>query len=258
MTEIVLGFSVRPGLFYRRAFQEAAKDAGLRVKFCDLSGINPVRWEKLDALVLPGGPDIDPCYYMNIVDENLKAHTVRNKNLSHGTKKGKIRDAFEHGLLMEIFHNRALSKLPVLGICRGMQMIAVSQGIPLYLDLRLETGMINTRLEYIPVEVVSGSRFHQIVGEEEFRAFKFQHQGIRMPYFNEHKEKWPRIEISAVSHNGRMAEAIEFSDRPVMGVQFHAELTLHSSARKVFGWLLGEAQRRSEERNLILYQEYAY
>lgn len=258
MTELVLGFTTRPGLFYRKAFQDAAKEAGLKVIFSDLSEKDKVRWEKLDALVLPGGPDINPCYYMNTVDEGLREHTKQNKKLSHGSKKGKVRDAFEHGLLMELFHNRALHQLPVLGICRGMQMIAVSQGIPLYLDLRTETGMISSRYEYIPVNVISGSRLHNIVNSGNFRAFKNQHQGIRLPYLLGHKDKWPQIRVSAVSHDGKMVEAIEFSDRPVMGVQFHPELTIDPAPRKVFSWILQEARRRSEERKMILEREYVY
>ena len=65
MEEVVLGFTTKPGLFYRKALLGAAKEEG------------------------------------------LKLHTKLNKKLSHGTKKGKARDVLEHGLLMEIFYNRA-------------------------------------------------------------------------------------------------------------------------------------------------------
>ena len=74
----------------------------------------------------------------------------------------------------------------------------------------------------------------------------------------EHKEMWPELRISAVSHDGKMVEAIEFTDRPVLGVQFHSELTINSAPRKVFHWIIQEARRRSEERRLILQQEHAY
>jgi putative glutamine amidotransferase len=258
MQEIVLGFTTKPGLFYRRSFKEAAKAVGLQVKFCDLSGIDNVRWEKLDAVILPGGPDIDPCYYMNIVDDSLRDHTKRNRNLCHKTKAGRKRDAFEHGLLMELFHNRALSHLPVLGIGRGMQMLAVAQGIPLYLDLRLETGFISSRFEFVPVNAVPGTLFQTIVGKNSFRVFKNQHQAIRMPYLLGHKERWSHVRVSALSHDQSLAEAIEFVDRPVIGVQFHPEIALDPGAKNIFSWLVKEAQRRSEERKLILEQEHVY
>lgn len=255
---IVLGFTTKPGILYRRAFREAAKELGLPVSFCNLAEIDQVRWEKLDALILPGGPDIDPCYYMNMIDPGLRDHTKKNRSLSHKSKAGKKRDAFEHGLLMELFHNRALSHLPVLGIGRGMQMLAVAQGIPLYLDLRLETGIISSRFEYVSVNTVPGTRFGQIVGEDEFKVFKTQHQAIRLPYFLGHKDLWSHLVVSAFSHDETLAEAIEFTDRPVMGVQFHPEIALGAGPRKIFHWLLLEAQRRSEERNLILERVNAY
>lgn len=248
MPEIVLGFTTKPGLLYRRAINEAAKELGVQAKFSDLSETDRVRWEKLDAIVLPGGPDIDPCYYMNVVEPDLSLHVKRNRSLSHKTKHGKKRDAFEHGLLMELFHNRALSHLPVLGIGRGMQMLAVSQGIPLYLDLRLETGIISSRFEFTPVDTVSGSQIQKIVGDKEFKVFKNQHQAIRLPYLLGHQDQWPHLKVSAFSHHHSLAEAIEFTDRPVLGVQFHPEITFDHRPRKIFKWLLKEAQRRSQER----------
>ncbi len=256
MDNIVVGFTSRPGMFYRKAFERAGKELGLEVKLTDLSEEDRIRWEKLDALVLPGGPDINPQYYLNGCDESLREHTKKNRELVNQNKKSRKRDAFEHGVLMELFHNRALFHLPVLGICRGMQMLAVAQGIPLYLDLRLETGLISTRFEYIPVDIVPGSSLHHIVSEDHFRAFKNQHQAIRLPYLESHREKWPHINVSALSHNGQMVEAIEFRDRPVIGVQFHPELTLDVAPRKLFSWVVKEAQRRSDERKLILEQEH--
>ncbi len=258
MPEIVLGFTTKPGIFYRHAFQRAAREIGIKISFADLSVLDQVRWEKLDALVLTGGPDIDPCYYMNIVDDRLREHTKRNRYLSHNTKSGKKRDVFEHGLLMEIFHNRSLFHLPVLGIGRGMQMLAVAQGIPLYLDLRLETGIISTRFEYISVRTTPGTLFHNIVGDDVFKVFKNQHQAIRLPYLIGHREKWSHMRVSASSHDQNLVEAIEFIDRPVLGVQFHPELSRDPKPRKIFGWLIHEALRRSEERRLILEQEHVY
>jgi gamma-glutamyl-gamma-aminobutyrate hydrolase PuuD len=258
MSEILLGFTTKPGLFYRRALREAGKNLGIDVHLCDLSEEEHIRWQRLDALILPGGPDIDPCYYMNIVDEGLRDHIRLNRSLCQSSKISKKRDAFEHGVLMELFHNRALSQLPVLGISRGMQMIAVSQGIPLYLDLRLETGIISSRFEYTTVYPLEGTRFYHMTAGKNFKALKGQHQGIRLPYLVSHKERWPNVLVSALSHDRKMVEAIEFLDRPVIGVQFHPELLLDEVCGKIFGWLLTEAQRRSEERRLILEREHTY
>lgn len=258
MTDVVLGFTVRPKHFYRKALEQAGAGMNLNVIFKDVSQEDKVRWEKLDALVLPGGPDIDPCYYMNHVDPDLREHTKKHKRLAQESKESKKRDAFEHALLMELFHNRGLRNFPVLGICRGMQMLAVSQGVPLYLDLKLETGMIFSKLEYIGVNVVEGSKMHRVTDATTFKALKYQHQAIRLPYFLSHKERWPDLRVTAYSHDHRMAEAIEFTDRPVMGVQFHPELSLEPAPKKVFNWLLEEAAIRAETRRMIFGEEHRF
>lgn len=75
--------------------------------------------ERIDGLVLSGGGDIDPAYFG---EERLPEtnHIVR------------ARDAFE----IELVHQASERDLPVLGICRGMQVMNVALGGSLYQDVR--------------------------------------------------------------------------------------------------------------------------
>lgn len=255
---IVIGFTTAPGYFYRRALRDAARERGVELQLNDLSVFEQVRWEKVDALFLPGGPDINPCYYLSCVDQELKEHTKRHQGLAHLRKKSRKRDAFEHALLMEVFHNRGLQNLPVLGIGRGMQMLAVALGVPLYLDLRRETGLVASRFEYVAVEPVPQTRFREIIGDEEIGVIKTQHQGVRLPYYMAHHEKWPELRVSGLSHRRQFAEAIELTNRPVLGLQFHPELSRNPRMKGVFHWLIDEAHRRSLERRRLFTQEQVF
>lgn len=73
----------------------------------------------IDALILTGGHDIDPKYY----NEEL---------LKKGGVPLKIRDSFDMNLLKSAIKK----KIPILGICRGMQLINVYFGGSLYQDLK--------------------------------------------------------------------------------------------------------------------------
>lgn len=245
LPEIHIGCSTKCGLLYQRALKEAAHDAGVSLRIDNLTEEDRIHWERLDAILLPGGPDINPCYYYSCIEKELREHTKGLVKFFNYQNRAKKRDAFEHGLLMEYFHNRTARDLPVLGISRGMQMLAVSQGIPLYVDIKSELGIKGTRLRLDKVEIKDEkSLISEIADGKSFVAPKLQHQAIRSDYFLEHHDRWPNIEITAFSHEDKLAEALEFQDRPVLGVQFHAEMTLNQQMKNIFKWLINAARER--------------
>lgn len=242
---LTIGCSSKCGRFYRRALKEAAKHQDVSLEIVELDQEDRIHWEKLDGLLLPGGPDINPCYYYSSIEKDLRDHSKSLVEMKGPGRRSRQRDAFEHGLLMEYFHNKALRDLPVLGICRGMQMLAVSQGIPLYVDLKTELGIRAPSPGLDKVEVVRpDSLMNHLAKRKQFVAPKLHHQAIRSDYFYDHYERWPNVEITAFSHEGKMAEAIEFRDRPVLGVQFHAELGLNEEMKNIFRWFLRSACQR--------------
>lgn len=242
---IKIGCTTKCKLFYQRALRSAAHELGAEIEVMDLSLEDRIHWERVDAILIPGGPDINPCYYLASIEKDLREHTKKMDKYVHYSSQGKRRDAFEHGLLMEYFHNQGVKDLPILGICRGMQMLAVSQGIPLYVDIREELGISHPYIWLDKVEVKDKESLMSRLSEgKTLVGAKLQHQAIRTDYFFHHHERWPNVEITAFSHEDHLAEAIEFKDRPILGVQFHPEVSPGSRMTNIFKWFIQTAMER--------------
>ena len=127
-------------------------------------------------------------------------------------------------------------------------MLAVSQGIPLYVDIKTELGIPNRRYLFDRIEMKDGLSLMNDLFSATFRAFKRHHQGIRISYFNQHASRWPNLSLTAFSNKGLIAESLEFSDRPVLGVQFHPENDFGFERNRIIGWLLKKAEERSSLR----------
>ena len=197
----------------------------------------------MDAIYIPGGADINPKYYISKVEKELQEKIKSLDHLVDYSDSGDRRDPFEYELLQKYFSNKSMAKTPILGVCRGMQMLAVSQGIPLYVDIKAELGIRNRRYKLDRVYVQSkDSEIAKIMRKSRFRGVELHHQGPRVDYFNKHKdERWPNINLTALSNRGRIAEVFEWTDRPVLGVQFHPEYTFGKVRRRVFRAFLNQA-----------------
>lgn len=198
--------------------------------------------EKVDGVLIPGGPDIDPRLYLDSVTPELRAYTEKNMSLAELTEEGRIRDSFEIEVLRRYMKDDQFKDLPLLGVCRGMQMMTVAQGLPLYLDIKTELKIPNRRFVTDEVQVEEGpSLMDSLYGHERVYGFKMHHQGLRMSYFHEQRENYPGVKITATSHDGKIAEAIEFTDRPALGVQYHPEKSYFKTAYPVFEWFFTKA-----------------
>lgn len=162
--------------------------------------------EKLDGLLLSGGQDIDPvCYGEDRTD-----------------KLGKIdinRDRWE----MELFKKAYSRGLPMLGICRGMQLINVALGGTLYQDLdeeyeyECEYEHYNSdNYVYHVIEVVKNTRLSEILcSHESFEVNSRHHQAIR--------DLAPSLRVAARSCCGLIEGVESREDRYLIGVQWHPE-----------------------------------
>lgn len=155
----------------------------------------------LDGLILAGGSDLDPALYGAEPDP----HTT-------GTRPA--RDAGEMALLRAAI----AADLPVLGICRGMQLMVAEAGGRLVQHLPDVVGSGRHRGApgvYVPhlVTTVAGSRLAKLVGES-IEVPSYHHQGIEDP---------GTLTVSAYADDG-IVEAVEVPEaRFRIGVLWHPE-----------------------------------
>ncbi len=176
----------------------------------------------VDGLVLTGGADVDPARYgAELHPETGGIDTAR--------------DAWELALLAAAEN----AGVPVLAICRGIQVLAVAHGGTLHQHLPDRTDLAHDLEdrsfdEVQPLDVVPGSRLHGIVGVDVLPANTLHHQAVDDPGTG--------LVVSARAADGTV-EAIEAPDAPVLGVQWHPELLLDRPAHAaLFAWVVGEAR----------------
>jgi putative glutamine amidotransferase len=165
----------------------------------------------LDGLVLAGGADIDPAAY-GAPPHETTAHTVPE------------RDAFEIALA-----RRALERdLPILGICRGMQLMNVALGGTLLQHLPESHGHHEHRRTPgsfdgadHDVRLADGSLAHRAAGETVHPTKSHHHQGV--------DDLGEGLAVSGWSVLDDLPEALELpGHRFALGVQWHPEADTRS------------------------------
>lgn len=178
--------------------------------------------DRLDALVLAGGPDTPPWRYGQQPHPETKPVHPR-------------RDVFDRRLL----HAAMKRKMPILAICHGCQFLNVLLGGTLIQHLpgvRRHQRARRPRLTHI-VNVVAGTRLASIVGAGPMEVNSSHHQAV--------DQLAPGLRVSAYCDDG-VIEAIEpVSNGPVLGVQWHPEGMIGNPQQaKLFSWLAGIASPR--------------
>ena len=119
-------------------------------------------------------------------------------------------------------------KKPILGICRGIQIMNVACGGTLYQDLEKEGGFEHHFGDKYPrnvawhkVRIAKDSILEKTYGNREIRVNSFHHQAI--------KDAGENVRITAWSED-RVPEAMELEDHPfAVAVQWHPEMMYDSS-----------------------------
>jgi|SRR5262245_4515291 len=177
----------------------------------------------LDALVLTGGGDLDPALFGEAPHSSV--HDVAPE-----------RDAVETaavGIAME-------RQLPILAICRGVQVLNVALGGTLFQDVATEPGTPIAHGQKAPrsepthtVTVAPGSRLAKVLGTDELPVNSMHHQAVRALGVGLTAAAWAPDQI---------VEGVELDDpeRFVVGVQWHPEeLAARSEpARRLFAALV--------------------
>ena len=171
------------------------------------SVLRPV-FDRCDALLLCGGVDIAASFY----DEE-RSHLSNTPDL--------LRDHAEVTLTRWAFEEGK----PILGVCRGCQMINVAMGGSLYQDIPTEYDAARVHAQgeneatlvlRHDVRIEPGSVLRRLIGREQFTVNSVHHQAI--------KSLAPGFAVSARAEDG-IVEGVEHSTHPfAVGVQWHPEL----------------------------------
>ena len=164
----------------------------------------------VDVLLLCGGEDVEPRRYGATPSPLLGEVNLR-------------RDAWEYLLLDEAVKRR----LPVLGICRGCQLINVYFGGTLWQDLPSERPgeTVHRSKDDHAIKIVAGSRLADCLGTDGLKVSSSHHQAV--------KELAPGFRATAFAPDG-VVEAIESETLPITGIQFHPEKSYVLKGRSEF------------------------
>jgi len=131
--------------------------------------------------------------------------------------------------------------VPVLGICGGMQLLAVEAGGTLFQDIGDEIPgafdheqKLDPREPGHPIRVLEGTVLESIVGVRELEVNSTHHQAVH---------DTGRARVSAVSPD-LVVEAIELPDRFAIGVQWHPELLAGREHLLLYRALVDKARSR--------------
>src|SRR5574344_337962 len=183
--------------------------------------------QNIDGLLLSGGGDMNPLYVGE--EPSPKLHGINSE-----------RDLPEL-LTINLAYNR---QIPILGICRGIQMLACALGGTIHQDIFNPTVKHSQDLDRSQpshtVAVSGGTLLNRIYGEEKLYVNSFHHQAV--------KETGPQFVVGATAPDGTIEEIESSEYKSVIGVQWHPECL--ESGKPLFDWLIAEAQNFAEAKEI--------
>ena len=176
--------------------------------------------DRIDGLILSGGGDYNPLFCGE--EPSPRLHSINGE-----------RDLPEL-LITRLAYNR---QIPMLGICRGIQTLAMALGGTVIQDIADTDGLIKHSQDAhrsVPTHSVSVSEdsvLHKIYGCRSLYVNSFHHQAVG--------EVGDRFRVVAHSCDG-IVEAMESTEmKSIIGVQWHPECI--DDGLPLFKWLVGEA-----------------
>jgi len=221
--------------YMKRSYYEAVeRSGGIAVILPNTKEIDQVDrfLNVVDGLLVSGGNDVDPMFY----GERKK---VRNLSIT------RERDIFEIALVRKAKDKQ----VPILAICRGMQLVNVALGGSLYQDFSFEKKFSDHTLEGSAlyqkkhsVVIQEGSKLSRIVGKSRIMVNTSHHQMV--------KKVASGLAATAWSEKDGIVEAIESeNDHFLLGVQWHPELMRDRGSKALFDWLIQSAREYKSKKS---------
>lgn len=176
----------------------------------------------IDGVLLTGGTDVNPKRY-----GERPCPTTQSPDYT--------RDYVE----LAVLDYARKARIPVLGICRGSQIMCVSRGGTLTQDIGLYTDawFSHTSTQHDVCAADGARTFRQACLGDDMHVISLHHQCVAKP--------GEGMRIAALSIDGT-PEAIESKDGLMLGVQFHPEMDAYNNPQAfgIFRWLVSTAARR--------------
>ena len=179
----------------------------------------------VDGVLLSGGIDVHPHYFGEEILPGCGAID-------------ETRDAFELALTRKAIERN----MPVLGICRGIQVLAVALGGTLFQDIESQLGIPNTEHRQEPmdeykhvVRFKEGGLFERITGTTQMLTNSMHHQSV--------KDAGEKLVIEGITMDGIIEAVSMAGNEAVLGVQFHPECleSFSDPAARIFTYFVGKA-----------------
>ncbi|WP_225221563.1 gamma-glutamyl-gamma-aminobutyrate hydrolase family protein [Microbacterium gallinarum] len=215
-------WDVRAAFLPQQYFDAVTASGGIAVLLPPQPGPDaaaPAVLEGLDGLILTGGMDVQPELY------GAERHPLTDPGRPD-------RDEWE----LALFRGAEARRMPVLAICRGLQLVNVARGGTLHQHLpdalgteryRIGGGVFATN----EVTVDDGSRLAGLVGAGTLDVHSYHHQGV--------DQVGAGLMVTARTDDGLVQAFESDDDQYLVGVQWHPEENLED--RRLFAGLVAEA-----------------
>jgi putative glutamine amidotransferase len=166
------------------------------------------------GLLLVEGEDIEPKHFK-----------ATRENYTHLEKTHPLKDKIE----IELIRHALRKHVPILGICRGSQLLNVVCGGTLYGDVQKEKKSSLKHIDFArydsyrhPISIVAGSPLQRWYARKTLRVNSYHHQGIR--------DLALRFHPMAYSKDGLVEGYYDPKENFAVGLQFHPERMLEEPA----------------------------